>query len=204
MRSFRVAITILTFALPVFAQGGRPGTGNPDIQLVSWKYLDKTAELPKGPFIVYWLPATMKDIELSPLFTSKPLLEDATRCIEFEIVSPDDSRLGVKPPAAMIVSDGKTVRQIASANPKEVERMVAAGIDSAEEAVLTELQRARREKSVDLYKKIWGDRCLYPLIGLEAQRGLKELGVIVTEPPSTLMPDPNLKVDKPTTKKPPG
>jgi len=194
MKSFALAITLLTtLALPLAAQRGRPGTGNPDVQLVSWKYVDKTAELPKGPFVVYWLPATMKDIEQSPLFKSKPLLEDATRCIQFEIVSPDDPRLGVKPPAALIVSDGKVVRQIASAAPKDIERMVGDGIDASENAVLLELQRARKEKSVDLYKKIWDDRCLYPLIGVEAQRGLKELGVIVAEPPSTLMPDPNLK-----------
>ena len=202
MRRLLVAITLLTVALPVAAQRGRPGTGNPDVQLVSWKYLDKTAELPKGPFVVYWLPATMKDIEQSPLFKSKPLLEDATRCIDFEIVSPDDTRLGVRPPAALIIEDGKVARQIASASPKDIERMVSDAIDASEDAVLKELQRARKEKSVDLYKQIWDDRCLYPLIGLEAQRGLKELGITVIEPPSTLMPDPNLKVDKPT-KKPP-
>ena len=200
MRSFLAAIMLLT--VPVFAQRGRPGTGNPDVQLVSWKFLDKTAELPKGPFVVYWLPATLKDIEQSPLFKSKPLLEDQTRCIDFEIVSPDDKRLGITAPAAAIFTGGKVVRQIASANPKDIEKMVAAGIDATENAVLLNLQKARQEKSVDLYKKIWDDRCLYPLIGLEAQRGLKELGVTVTEPPAELMPDPNLKVDKPTKKKP--
>src|SRR5436190_2427061 len=150
MRRLLVAITLLTVALPVAAQRGRPGTGNPDVQLVSWKYLDKTAELPKGPFVVYWLPATMKDIEQSPLFKSKPLLEDATRCIDFEIVSPDDTRLGVRPPAALIIEDGKVARQIASGVPKDIERVVAEGIDACEDGVLQELQRARKEKSVDL------------------------------------------------------
>ena len=183
MRSFLAAITILTLALP--------GTRNPDKQLVSWKFLDKTAELPKGPFVVYWLPPTLKDIEHSPLFTSKPLLEDATRCIDFEIVSLDDHR--ITGGTALVMRDGKVTNQTASSNPKDIEKMITSGIDAMEEGVLRDLQRARQEKSVDLYKKIWDDRCLYPLIGLEAQRGLKELGVIVAEPPSTLMPDPNLK-----------
>jgi len=182
----------------------RPGTGNPDVQLVPWKFLTKGADLVKGPFEVYWLPASMKEVEHSPLFNSTVLLEDSARCVDFQIVTPDDAvniaRLA-RPPAALILnSDGRVVRQISGTRPKAVEAMVTAEIALREDQVVRDLARARKEKSVELYKKIWDDRCLYPLIGVEAQRGLKELGVIVSEPPSTLTPDPNLKVTKPTKK----
>jgi len=179
----------------------RPGTGNPDVQLVPWKFLPKGADLVKGPFVVYWLPESLKETERSPLFSSNVLLEDAARCVDFQIVAPDDTRLGVKPPAALIMNaEGRVVRQVSTRNPKAIEAMVTAEIALREDQVVRDLARAKKEKSVELYKKIWDDRCLYPLIGVEAQRGLKELGVIVSEPPSTLTPDPNLKVTKPTKK----
>jgi hypothetical protein len=182
----------------------RPGTGNPDVQFVPWKFLTKGTDLVKGPFVVYWLPESLKETEHSPLFSSNVLLEDAARCVDFQIVTPDDAvniaRLA-KPPAALILnSEGHVVRQVNTKNPKAIEAMVTAELALREDQVLRDLARAKKEKSVELYKKIWDDRCLYPLIGTEAQRGLKELGVIVSEPPSTLTPDPNLKVTKPTKK----
>ena len=198
-----IVLILLLIATAASAQRGvyRPGTGNPDVQLVPWKFLPKGADLVKGPFVVYWLPESLKETEHSPLFSSNVLLEDAARCVDFQIVAPDDARLGVKPPAALIMNkDGKIVRQVNTKNPKAIEAMVTAEIALREDQVLRDLARARKEKSVELYKKIWDDRCLYPLIGTEAQRGLKELGVIVSEPPSTLTPDPNLKVTKPTKK----
>ena len=199
----RLSILLLFVASTLAAQSRglyRPGTGNPDEQLVPWKFVPAGSELVKGPFVVYWLPESMKDVEHSPLFTSAVLLEASARCVDFQIVTPDDAvniaRLG-KPPLALITnSEGKVLRQAGAAHPKAVEQLVSAELSAREDAVFRELERAKKEKSVELYKKIWNERCLYPLIGTEAQRGLKELGVIVTEPPSTLMPDPNLKVKK--------
>jgi hypothetical protein len=207
----RLSVILLFVASTLAAQsrgsrgGGiyRPGTGNPDEQLVPWKFVPTGSELVKGPFVVYWLPESMKDIEHSPLFTSTVLLEASARCVDFQIVTPDDAvniaRLA-KPPAAMIMNDGRVVRQVSAARPKSVEQMVSAELSAREDEVFARLDRAKKEKSVELYRKIWDERCLYPLIGTEAQRGLKGLGVIVTEPPSTLAPDPNLKVTNPTKK----
>ena len=47
--------------------------------------------------------------------------------------------------------------------------------------------------AIENYKKIWDDRCLFPLAGSEAQRALKKLGVTVTEPLPTSAVDPQLK-----------
>jgi len=217
MTARRLAIALLLFASTLPAQtrrGGlyRPGTGNPDEQIVPWKFLSKGDALVKGPIIVvYWIPSTMKDIEYSPLFVSNVLLGDSTRCVGFEIVDPGDAlniaKLGATakvPFAAIVGSDGQVLRQTSARRPKDVEQMVAEELGAREDAAFRDLEQAKSQKSVDLYRKIWDSRCLYPLLGIEAQKGLKALGVTVEEPPSTLMPDPNLKViGKPTPKKPP-
>ncbi|HEY6844035.1 MAG TPA: hypothetical protein VI391_07700, partial [Thermoanaerobaculia bacterium] len=181
------------------------GTGNPDEQIVPWKYLDKGAELVKAPLVVYWAPSSTKDIEYTPLFTSNVLLEASVRCVGFEIVDPSDAlniaKLGASnklPFAAIVGSDGQVLRQTSARRPKDVEQMVSAELSAREDAAFKDLEK----KTVESYKKVWDSRCLYPLLGLEAQKGLKTLGVTVEEPPSTLMPDPNLKViGKPVKKK---
>jgi hypothetical protein len=209
MNPRRLIIILLLIASAASAQqrrASRPGTGNPDEQIVPWKFLDKGAELVKAPLVVYWIPSTTKDIEYTPLYTSNVLLEASVRCVGFEIVDPGDAlniaKLGAtnKLPFAAIVGDnGQVLRQTSARHPKDVEQMVSAELSAREDAAFKDLEK----KTVDAYKKVWDTRCLYPLLGREAQRGLKTLGVTVEEPPSTLMPDPNLKViGKPEKKKP--
>ena len=204
----RLGILLLLIASVAAAQSrrpGRPGTENPNEQIVPWKFLDKGAELVKAPIVVYWVPSSLKDIEFTPLFVSNPLLEASVRCVSFEIVDPSDAlniaKLGATnklPFAAVVGSDGQALRQTSARRAKDVEQMVSAELSTREDAAFKDLEK----KSVDAYKKVWDSRCLYPLLGLEAKKGLKQLGVIVEEPPSTLMPDPNLKVIGKPTKKP--
>ena len=210
MRKVMVCLFLAALASAAGAQSrggrGRPGTGNPEEMFVPWKFLPKGADLVKGPLVVYWLPASLAEADHSPLRRSTALLEDTQRCVVLEIVAPDDAatidKLGAtgKLPMAVIMNeDGRVVRQINNTRPQAIEQMVAAELSARDDAVFRELAEAKKTKSVELYKKIWDDRCLYPLVGREAQRALKDLGVTVTEPPSTLAPDPNLKVTNPTT-----
>jgi len=53
--------------------------------------------------------------------------------------------------------------------------------------------------AIELYQKLWDERCFFPLAGEQAQHALKDLGVIVVEPPSTFALDPNLAPPKTTT-----
>ena len=207
-RRIAVICTIaLALASTLDAQRGRyaPGTGNPDEHLVPWKFLPKGADLVKAPVVIYWLPATLAEVEHSPLRTSQELVDASARCIGLEIVTPDDAatieKLGAtgKQPMAVIVgSAGRVIRQV---RPQSVEQMLRDELSVRDDAIFRQLTEARKTKSVDLYKKIWDDRCLYPLLGAEAQRALKDLGVIVTDTPALPPPDPNLKVTKPASKK---
>src|SRR5438874_11688889 len=145
----RLAVLLLFVATTLAAQsrGGRgvyrPGTGNPDEQLVPWKFVPRGSDLVKGPFVVYWLPESMKDVEHSPLFTSTVLLEASARCVDFQIVTPDDvvniARLA-RPPVALIVnSDGRVLRQVGAVHPKGVEQMITAELSAREDEVFREL-----------------------------------------------------------------
>jgi len=209
-----VCMVVLALAPTLGAQRGRyaPGTGNPDEHLVPWKFLPKGADLVKAPVVVYWLPASLAEVEHSPLRTSQALLDASARCIGLEIVTPDDAatidKLGTagKQPMALIIgADGRLIRQVNNTRgvlrPQSVEQMLRDELSVRDDAIFRQLTEAEREKSVDLYKKIWDDRCLYPLLGAEAQKALKGLGVIVTDTPAPPPPDPNLKVTSPTKKK---
>lgn len=228
VRRFAVAsLLILTLVSPLHAQSGRegrgggrsgPGTGNPDEHLVPWMYLSKGGDLVKGPVVLYWLPASTDEMKRSSLLTSHALLEASARCVGFEIVLPDDAisigklnASGTLPFAALIDTQGRVTRSVANAHgalsTAAVERMLAEELGARDEAVFRDLTEAKRrasagekDQSIDLYKQIWENRCLYPLIGSEAQHALKTLGVIVHDTPAPPPMDPNLKVT--VTKKP--
>ncbi|HEX7420963.1 MAG TPA: hypothetical protein VF505_13825 [Thermoanaerobaculia bacterium] len=146
------------------------------------------------------------------------MLRDSARCLGLQIVQPDDAatieKLGAtgKLPMALIIDrDGRVIRQVnntrAALSPRSVEQMATEELNARDDQVSRELTEARKsasagekKKSIDLYKKIWDDRCLYPLAGTEAQRALKDFGVIVKEAAAPPLADPNLKVTTPTKK----
>jgi hypothetical protein len=197
----------------------RPGTGNPDVQLVPWKFLEKGATPVKGLVVLYWLPASRNEIERSELVSSRALIEDAARCVSMQVILPDDTatieKLGAtgKLPMALLVdADGKAVRRVDNSRgvlrADSVEQMVKDELGARDEAVYQEITEAKRRAAagdkaaaIDLYKKVWEQRCLFPLLGSEAQHALKDLGVAVHEPPPQRQVDPYLN-PAPTTAPP--
>ncbi|HEX3580793.1 MAG TPA: hypothetical protein VH087_03460 [Thermoanaerobaculia bacterium] len=190
-----------------FAQRGEapvrhgPGTGNPDIQLVPWKYLQSDTLIHDGPVTLYWLPANQGQVTQSPLLDDKALLSAATRCVGFEIVMPERTtviqNLGEtgKLPAVLILDrQGKTLRKFENPNgellTKNVELLLSSELDSRDQGMFRSMIAANQEatagrtkNAIDLYKEIWDDRCLYPLAANDAKKALAELGVNVQEPP---------------------
>lgn len=223
---------MLILALPVHAQSRRgggergrsgPGTGNTDQHLPAWTFVEKgtTASI-TAPLVLYWLPASLEEMEHSPLLTSRALLEDAVLCVALEAIVPYNAaiveKLGVgdKLPIAVLVDrNGKVVRRAENARgalrPSAVEQMVSDELGARNEAMYRDITEAKRradagdkQTAIDLYRRIWDDRCLFPLAGKEAQSALKALGVVVKETPAPPMPDPNLGLPAPANPKPPG
>lgn len=223
MTSRVIAVLLLIASLPLFAQsnnrgrnGQRIGPGSIDEidPNVAWKFLQEDAVLHEKAITVYWLPATLKDAQKSPLLTAKSLLDATTRCVDFEIVLPERAAPIAKlfpsgpPPAGVMVDrEGKVIRTATSA--KEIEKMVSAELDARDEAMLhtmteadAQVRAGNNAQAIELYRKIWDDRCLFTLAGSEAQRSLKRLGVMVAEPAtkSPQSPPPPVKIEP----KPPG
>ena len=80
------------------------------------------------------------------------------------------------------------------------ERMLSGELSARDDAMFKEMMEAGQQASagnataaIDLYKKIWDDRCLFPLAGRDAQRALKTLGVTVKETPPPPPVDPDVQ-----------
>ncbi len=180
---------------------GGPGTGNPDIQLVPWKYLQSDTLVHDAPVTLYWLPANEGQVTQSSLLGDKTLLSAATRCVAFEIVMPERTtvinNLGEtgKLPAVLVLNrEGKTVGKFENPNgellAKDVAKVLTSELDARDQTMFRSMIAANQEATagrnkdaIDIYKKIWDDRCLYPLAANEAKRALAELGVNVQETP---------------------
>jgi hypothetical protein len=201
----------------VVPRRGGPGTGNPDEHLAPWRFLEKGAPMATGPVVLYWLPASREEMDRSPLRTSRPLLEAELRCVMLLAIVPDDAaaieKLGATgrlPSAVLVNSTGAVVRRVENVHgvlrPATVEKMVSDELSVRDEAMFRDMEDARKrtaagdsDGAIRLYRRIWDDRCLFPLAGTEAQRALKTLGVIVVEVPKPLAADPGLHPPPPPT-----
>jgi hypothetical protein len=211
VRSLCCAVLALLVLAPQAHAQSRPGTGNPDEHLVPWKFVEKDVPPPKGPITLYWLPASLEETQRSRLMTSRPLGEAAMRCVDFEIVVAGNAaaveKLGAAgrvPTAVIADARGHVIRRAENVrgvlHPDDVERMLTSELAARDDAMYGEMTEASRQAragnksaAIELYKRIWDDRCLFPLAGREAQRALATLGVVVQEPPSVPPPDPNLQ-----------
>jgi tetratricopeptide (TPR) repeat protein len=180
--------------------GMMPPTGSmtqPQVYFVPWKVLNSAGDAVKGALILYWLPVSADDIKHSDLLNSRPLTIYSSQCVGMQVIRPDDAatidKLGAtgKLPAAILASgEGKELARIEGKELRlgAVEKMVRAELDARESAAQKALDEARtkaaageKDAAVDVYKKIWEERCLLPRKGRDAQKALKKLGVAVQD-----------------------
>jgi hypothetical protein len=223
-------VTFCTLLIPLhgLAQSRRggarsgPGTGDPYESLVPWHFAEKDGAFVDAPLVLYWLPASSKETERSPLLASPELVRDADRCLSFEIVPPEDrvtiekfGATGKLPALVLADAKGNVLRRVDGAGGRiataSVEKMVRDELGARGDAMYGRVTEARKRVSggdkqgaIDLYRKLWDERCLFPTAGTEAQQSLKKLGVIVEEPPAHIAIDPNLTIApaKPAAAKP--
>jgi hypothetical protein len=193
---------MLMIALPLPAQSRgrssrRPGTGDPLENPMPWRFEESAAtpDVPGG-LILFWLPASDHEMEHSALQSSSKLREASDRCVTLVLVVPADTAMERKldvysrPAAVLTDAHSTVVRRIENAtSAPAVEQMVVDELKARDEGMYRDLAAARKsaaagekEKAIELFRRIWDDRCLFPLAGKEAQNGLKALGVVVEEP----------------------
>src|SRR5437763_499582 len=117
-----VALVAIALAPAALAQEGRrsgPGTGNPDVQLVPWKFVQGDTLVHDAPVTLYWIPGSTDESQRSPMLDSKAFLAAATRCVGFQIVLPERAAMiqklgltGKIPAAAIVDREGKVVRTV--------------------------------------------------------------------------------------------
>jgi hypothetical protein len=181
-------VCLLLLALPLLAQDL---PRNQNEHLVPWKFANGDVLLHEQPVTLYWLAESTDAAEKSALMTSPALIDASVRCIDFEILLPQN-RAAIQPlhvsGAAFIVDrQGHVVR--AAEKAREVEKMLRDELAARDAVMYQQMSDAGRDaragniaEAIALYKKVWDDRCLFPLAGAEARRELKALGVVVEEP----------------------
>lgn len=174
------------------------GGGAPQVYQVPWKLADK--ELPaSGGWTLYWFPLSPDEVKGSGLQTSRTLALSASRCIAMGVVPADVASLHTKlkapsdqPQIVLLAADGSELGRVAGSGKvldvKAVEKLVDSQLKQGESAVEAQAEEAKKkaeggdkEGAVQLYQKVWEQRCLFPKPGKKAGKALKKLGVEVQD-----------------------
>ncbi|HYH07783.1 MAG TPA: hypothetical protein VEK11_12070 [Thermoanaerobaculia bacterium] len=167
--------------------------GEAHVSLVPWKVLAPD-DVVDAPLVLFWVPASPEDLRRSPLLTSDELTLYSSRCVAMRVVRVDDrarlARLDVGdeiPIAILTTREGALVGEVEGESGRlpvtEVEELVREELDrrAAEADALLDRARERAEANevgaaIDLYERVWGERCTCPRQGKDARRALKKLG----------------------------
>src|SRR5262249_19473723 len=165
------ALLLLALAPQVLAQraGGGPGTGDPREHRPPWHFLQSDVLVHDQPVTLYWIPASLEQVEHSRLMTSEALLAASERCVGLEIVLAERAAVvrklgdGQPPFAALVGRNGEIVRR---GEADQIEKMVSDHLASRDEAMYRDMREAHQATSagnsaaaIERYRRIWDDRC---------------------------------------------
>jgi tetratricopeptide (TPR) repeat protein len=199
--------------------GGGGGTGGMGAQgqaaqvyFVPWKLA--TAEgAPTAGLVLYWFPASAKEVEVSPMRTSRMLSLFAGQCVAMQLAEAG-SAVGRKmdagttlPVAVLATPNGEVVGRAASVSGKlkigEVENLVRDELKRREDAAERQAQDAKAKTKAgdagaagELWKAIFAERCLFPKRAKDAAKELKKLGQPVDASVSDLWEGPAPVLDR--------
>jgi tetratricopeptide (TPR) repeat protein len=216
-RSIAVALLVLFFAQSSWAtcggggggggggmsnSGGGGGSAAP-VYKVPWK---APSTPPAGGLVLYWFPASQKEIDSSSLRESRILSVYASQCVAMQAAKVDqvpnaekligDSKL---PVAVLASADGSPINKVENTNGKlkvaDVEKLVDGEMKQREGAVTAQMNEAGRkvkagdnQGAIGIYKAVLEQKCLFPKKAKEAANQLKKLGVteIASVPPAPI------------------
>jgi tetratricopeptide (TPR) repeat protein len=162
------------------------------VYFVPWK-LAASEAVPSGGLVLYWFPASAKEVEISPLRTSRMLSLFAGQCVAMQLAEAG-SPVGKKvdagttlPVAVLATPSGEVVSRAASVGGKlkigEVENLVRDELKRREGAVEQQAQDAKAKAKAgdttaagEIWKAVLAERCLFPKRAKDAAKEMKKLG----------------------------
>jgi tetratricopeptide (TPR) repeat protein len=215
-RSIAVALLAIFFVQSSFATCGGGGGGggggmsnntggggsDTPVYHVPWKTV---AAPPAGGLVLYWFPASQKELNASSLRESRILSLYASQCVAMQVAdvhAPNADKLigqSQLPIAVLAKPDGTPINKIENTNGKlkvgDVEKLVDVEMKQREGALDGQIKDAAakvkagdKDSAIAEYKAVLGQKCLFPKKAKEAQKQLKALGVteIASIPPAPI------------------
>jgi tetratricopeptide (TPR) repeat protein len=180
------------------------GGSTAPVYIVPWK-IRKAADAPATGLILYWFPASEKEVGASPLRQSRILSLYASQCVSMELadgrIPNADALIGSSqlPIAVLAKPDGTAVSKIENTNGKlklaEVEKAVEGEMKQRESSVDSQMKDAAakvkagdNDGAIKGYKAVLEQKCFFPKKAKDAANALKKLGVtdIASIPPSPI------------------
>ncbi len=186
------ARTVGLVILALFVSVSLIEAGDGRVLFVPWKVLEPGMAPGAAMLTVYWIPASPEELRRSELVTSRSLALLAARCVGMKVIRADDleriEKLDAagKLPVALIVEGEQELARVGNSGGvlrvSDVESMVREAVDRREIACDALLDSAKQKiaagesaAAIDLYRKVWDQRCAFPRQAREAQRALKRL-----------------------------
>ena len=172
--------------------GGSGGGPKPEVYHVPWKNWSAKEPVKEG-LVLYWFPATQKELSGSSLLTSRQLSLYAAQCISMKVADyrvPDvQSVLGEsKPPVAVLATpDGSVIKKAEGANnflkAELVEKLVESEVKQRDSALEAQLKDAKEKvkagdnaAAIKIYQSVAVEKCMFPKKAKDAAKELKKLG----------------------------
>ena len=169
---------------------GGGGSDTP-VYHVPWKTV---APPPAGGLVLYWFPASQKELNASSLRESRILSLYASQCVAMQVAdvhAPNADKLigqSQLPIAVLAKPDGTPINKIENTNGKlkvtDVEKLVDVEMKQREGALDGQIKDAAakvkagdKDSAIAEYKAVLEQKCLFPKKAKEAQKQLKALGV---------------------------
>jgi tetratricopeptide (TPR) repeat protein len=219
-RSIAVALLVLFFIQSSWATCGGGGGGggggmsnngggggsNAPTYPVPWVPY-KSVKAPAAGLVLYWFPASQKEISNSSLRQSRTLSLYASQCVAMQLADTQlpnaDKLLGDSkvPVAVLATPDGSPVQKVENKDGKikvaDVEKIVDSEMKTRKTAVESQLSEAARkvkagdnDGAIKGYRAVLDQKCLFPKEAKEAAKELKKLGVEVAAIPAAPIFEP--------------
>ncbi len=205
-RSIAVALLALFFVQSSFATCGGGGGGGgggmsnngggggtpPPVYRVPWK---PPTTPPAGGLVLYWFPASQKEIDNSSLKESRILSVYAGKCVSMQAAKTDQLPNSEKlignstlPVVVLAQADGMPINKVENTNGKlkvtDVEKLVDTEMKQRGSAIAGQMKDASdkakagdKDGAITIYKTVAEQKCLFKKEASEAAKELKKLGV---------------------------